>query len=79
MYATPSSLAVSIKPSVSCRVSKAEYSAWTASIWAIELALRRVAAEHSDRPMYLVLLAFRISSRAGMDSSRGVLGSIRWR
>lgn len=38
----------------------------------LELALRSVAAEHSDRPMYLVLPARRISSSAGMDSSSGV-------
>ena len=38
----------------------------------LELALRSVAAEHSDRPMYLVFPARRISSRAGIDSSRGV-------
>jgi len=87
--------------SVSWRVSKAEYSAWTASIFAtgvqmsagsvlvftvlcremnvlcgelcvLEFALRSVAAEHSERPMYLVLPAARIESRAGMDCSRGV-------
>lgn len=38
----------------------------------LELALRRVAAEHSDNPIYLVLPAARISSRAGIDSVRGV-------
>ena len=38
----------------------------------LELALRRVAAEHSDKPIYLVLPALRISSRAGIDSSNGV-------
>lgn len=38
----------------------------------LELALRSVAAEHSERPMYLVFPALRISSRAGIDSSRGV-------
>lgn len=38
----------------------------------LELALRSVAAEHSDRPMYLVFPARRISSSAGIDSSRGV-------
>lgn len=38
----------------------------------LELALRRVAAEHSERPIYLVLPALRSSSRAGIDSSRGV-------
>lgn len=42
----------------------------------LELALRSVAAEHSDNPMYFVLPAFRISSRAGMDSSKGVSGTI---
>lgn len=42
----------------------------------LELALRSVAAEHSERPMYLVLPALRISSRAGMDSSNGVSGFI---
>jgi hypothetical protein len=39
----------------------------------LELALRSVLAEHSERPMYLVLPALRISSSAGMDSSRGVV------
>lgn len=38
----------------------------------LELALRKVAAEHSERPMYFVFPALRISSRAGIDSSRGV-------
>ena len=38
----------------------------------LELALRNVAAEHSDKPMYFVFPCFRISSRAGIDSSRGV-------
>jgi hypothetical protein len=38
----------------------------------LELALRSVAAEHSESPMYLVLPALRISSRAGIDSSSGV-------
>lgn len=38
----------------------------------LELALRSVLAEHSERPMYLVFPALRISSSAGMDSSRGV-------
>lgn len=42
----------------------------------LELALRRVAAEHSESPMYLVFPAWRISSRAGMDSVRGVSGQI---
>lgn len=42
----------------------------------LELALRRVAAEHSDKPMYLVLPALRISSRAGIDSSNGVSRSV---
>jgi hypothetical protein len=42
----------------------------------LELALRSVAAEHSERPMYLVFPAFRISSRAGIDSSSGVSGLI---
>lgn len=40
----------------------------------LELALRSVLAEHSDRPMYFVLPALRISSRAGIDSSSGVSG-----
>lgn len=38
----------------------------------LESALRSVFAEHSESPMYLVLPAFRISSRAGIDSSSGV-------
>lgn len=38
----------------------------------LEFALRNVAAEHSESPIYLVLPALRISSRAGMDSVRGV-------
>lgn len=38
----------------------------------LEWALRSVLAEHSERPMYLVFPALRISSSAGMDSSRGV-------
>lgn len=38
----------------------------------LELALRSVAAEHSERPMYFVFPAFRSSSSAGIDSSRGV-------
>lgn len=38
----------------------------------LELALRSVAADHSESPMYLVLPAFRSSSSAGIDSSRGV-------
>lgn len=38
----------------------------------LELALRSVLAEHSERPIYLVFPAFRISSRAEIDSSRGV-------
>jgi len=68
-----------MRSSVSWRVSKAEYSAWMAWILAMEFAFRSVLAEHSERPMYLVLPALRHSSRAGMDSSRGVLGSMRWR
>lgn len=87
-YVTPSSLAVSIRPSVSWIVSNAEYSAWTASILAtrtsqyqaqklhlvhsLALALRNVDAEHSESPIYLVFPAFRISSRAVTDSSNGV-------
>lgn len=40
-------------------------------------ALRRVAADGSLRPMYLVFpLSFKLCS-AGILSSRGVLGSIR--
>jgi hypothetical protein len=42
----------------------------------LEFALRSVAAEHSESPMYLVFPALRISSRAGMDSVRGVSISI---
>ena len=38
----------------------------------LELAFRRVWAEHSDRPMYFVLPALRSESSAGMDSSRVV-------
>ena len=38
----------------------------------LEFALRRVEAEHSDRPMYFVLPAARRESRAGMDWDRGV-------
>lgn len=38
----------------------------------LEFALRSVAAEHSDRPMYFVLPALRIESRAGIDCSSGV-------
>lgn len=38
----------------------------------LEFALRKVVAEHSERPMYLVLPALRIASSAGMDSVRGV-------
>lgn len=40
----------------------------------LEFALRRVEAEHSESPMYFVLPARRIESRAGMDCSRGVSG-----
>lgn len=82
-----------MRPSVSCRVSKAEYSAWTASILAtgtvlemvaghherherrdhiLELALRRVLAEHSDSPMYFVFPSLRMESRAGIEDSSGV-------
>jgi hypothetical protein len=39
---------------------------------ALAFALRRVAAEHSDRPMYFVFPDRRSSSRAPMDSSSGV-------
>lgn len=46
------------------------------TIWLIndllELAFRNVAAEHSDKPIYFVFPALRISSSAGIDSSRGV-------
>lgn len=45
----------------------------------LEFALRSVAAEHSDRPMYFVFPALRRPSSAGMDSSSGVFGSMRWR
>jgi hypothetical protein len=38
----------------------------------LELALRRVSAEHSDRPMYFVFPALRRESRAGIEDSRGV-------
>lgn len=38
----------------------------------LEFALRSVAAEHSESPMYLVFPALRISSSAGIDSVRGV-------
>lgn len=48
---------------------------WSKEEDPLELALRSVAAEHSERPMYLVLPALRISSSAEMDSSRGVSNS----
>lgn len=38
----------------------------------LEFAFRKVAAEHSESPIYFVLPARRISSRAPMDSSNGV-------
>jgi hypothetical protein len=38
----------------------------------LEFALRSVAAEHSDSPIYLVFPAWRISASAGIDSWRGV-------
>ena len=38
----------------------------------LELAFRRVLAEHSDSPMYFVFPALRMESRAGMEDSRGV-------
>jgi len=38
----------------------------------LEFALRKVAAEHSDKPMYFVFPVRRSSSKAPMDSSRGV-------
>jgi hypothetical protein len=38
----------------------------------LEFAFRKVAAEHSERPIYFVFPALRSSSRAGIDSSRGV-------
>jgi hypothetical protein len=40
--------------------------------YVLEFALRSVAAEHSERPMYFVLPALRIASRAGMECSSGV-------
>lgn len=43
---------------------------WTVN--PLEFAFRNVAAEHSERPMNLVLPSFLISSRAGIDSSREV-------
>ena len=45
----------------------------------LELARRRVAAEHSESPMYFVFPAFRISSRVVIDSSRGVSDTVRKR
>ena len=42
--------------------------------YVLEFALRSVSAEHSDSPMYFVLPALRIASRAGMDCSSGVSG-----
>lgn len=39
---------------------------------ALEFALRSVFAEHSERPMYLVLPCFLISSSVEIDSSKGV-------
>lgn len=38
----------------------------------LELALRKVAAEHSESPICLVFPALRISSSAAIDSDRGV-------
>lgn len=38
----------------------------------LEFARRKVAAEHSERPIYLVFPAFLISSKARIDSSSGV-------
>lgn len=52
------------------RVSFAIYE--TPADYSLEFAFRSVLAEHSDRPIYLVFPTFRISSRAGMESSSGV-------
>jgi hypothetical protein len=38
----------------------------------LELAFRRVFAEHSDSPMYFVFPSLRMESRAGIEDSRGV-------
>ena len=43
----------------------------------LELALRSVLAEHSERPIYFVLPALRISSSGGIDSSSGVSREIQ--
>lgn len=45
------------------------YERW---VHGLELALRRVLAEHSDSPMYFVFPALRMESRAGIEDSRGV-------
>ena len=40
----------------------------------LEFAFLRVAAEHSESPMYFVLPSLRSESKAVIDSSRGVSG-----
>lgn len=45
---------------------------WNCRYDKLACALRKVAAEHSDNPMYFVFPARRSSSRAPMDSSKGV-------
>lgn len=57
MIVTPSSLATFISPIFGSSMSrvKGEYSTCKAEMGCTAWARRRVAAEHSERPMYLTL------------------------
>jgi hypothetical protein len=56
--AVPNSLQAFKTPYLSSSAShsraKGEYSSWTASMWTILEARRRVRADASERPMYLI-------------------------
>jgi hypothetical protein len=70
-YVTPSSRAVSISPSVSCSVSKAEYSAWSASILATT-ACQRTVKEARDWRRTRVGLAERLGRALGQADVLGL-------
>ena len=74
---TPSSLHASRTPFFSMVSSHGEYSTSTKSTVATFAARRSVSAEHSERPMNLVLPSLRTASSARIVSSIGLSGGAR--
>lgn len=74
---TPSSLHASRTPFFSMVSSHGEYSTSTKSTVATFAARRSVSAEHSERPMNLVLPSLRTASSARTVSSIGLSGGGR--